>query len=123
MSKRAEEAALKAYPIVRTYNDYVGDYDDTNFVQRIAYEEGYMCAEKDLGWIPVKDRLPEKDGWYFTCVEQFKIPQCVGITYFDKEGGWWLNDIPIGKRSFMTTIEIVDYWMEIPVLPKEEDGK
>lgn len=42
---RAEEAALKAYSIVRTYNDYVGDYDDTNFVQRIAYEEGYMCAE------------------------------------------------------------------------------
>jgi hypothetical protein len=77
-------------------------------------------SKENIGWISVKDRLPEKDGWYFTCVEQFKIPQCVGITYFDKKDGWWLDDIPTGKRSFTMTIEIVDYWMEIPELPKEE---
>lgn len=96
--------------------------DDKNFVLRQVRNGwcmGYEKAEKDLGWISVKDRLPEKNGWYFTCVEQFKIPQCVGITYFDKEDGWWLDDIPTGKKSFMTTIEIVDYWMEIPELPKK----
>lgn len=78
-------------------------------------------SKGNVGWISVKDKLPENNGWYFTCVEQFKIPQCVGITYFNKEDGWWLNDIPMGKKSFMTTIEVVDYWMPIPELPKEEE--
>ena len=121
MSKRSEEAALKAYPVKQSYNDYYGDYEDINIVERVSFQEGYEQAEKDLGWISVKDRLPEKNGWYFTCVEQFKIPQCVGITYFDKKDGWWLNDIPLTERIFVSTIEIVDYWMKIPELPEEEE--
>ena len=78
-------------------------------------------SKENIGWISVKDRLPEKNGWYFTCVEQFKIPQCVGITYFDKKDGWWLNDIPLTERIFVSTIEIIDYWMPIPELPKEDE--
>lgn len=38
MSKRAEEAALKAYP----------DYTDLNLQKRICYINGYEQAEKDL---------------------------------------------------------------------------
>ena len=113
MGKRAEEAALKAYPIVRTYNDYVGDYDDTNFVQRIAYEEGYMCAEKDLGWISVKDRLPDTTAYVFTCIEMNGIPQCVGFHYY-KDGKWF-------EGFEEDTVGAVEYWMPIPKLPKEEE--
>ena len=93
---------------------------DVDFVQSFRKRTDWLI-QNTIGWISVKDRLPEKNGWYFTCVEQFKIPQCVGITYFDKEDGWWLDDIPTGKRSFTMTIEIVDYWMEIPALPREEE--
>lgn len=119
MSSKAKQRALEAYPpeMRKAFELLPKDW---NKPLRTACVKGYTQAEKDLGWISVKDRLPEKNGWYFTCVEQFKIPQCVGITYFDKENGLWLNDIPMGKMSFITTIEIVDYWMEIPKLPKEE---
>lgn len=70
-------------------------------------------AEKDLGWISVKDRLPEKDGWYFTCIEMSGVPQCVGLSHFETYSGQWDDDDD--------SIELVDYWMEIPALPKEEE--
>lgn len=117
MSKRAEEAALKAYPNVL----FPFTPLDLNAYRRGAFINGYEAAEKDLGWISVKDRLPEKNGWYFTCVEQFKIPQCVGVTYFDKKTDGWYNEIPMTKRILVSTIEIVDYWMEIPALQKEDE--
>lgn len=117
MSKRAIEKAYEKYPLSM---EMTAENHERN-AKRLGYWIGYEQAEKDLGWISVKDRLPEKNGWYFTCVEQFKIPQCVGITYFDKKDGWWLNDIPLTERIFVSTIEIVDYWMEIPELPKEDE--
>lgn len=120
MSKKAEEKALEAYP--GPTRDKTGFVTFLGFPQwyRDLFIQGFEQAEKDLGWVSVKDRLPEEDGWYFTCVEQFKIPQCVGITYYYKKTGLWYNDIPIGKRTFMSTIEIVEYWMPIPKLPKED---
>ena len=50
MSKRAEEAALKAYPIVGAWvgNQY-GEWDyDINEPKRTAFQNGYEQAEKDL---------------------------------------------------------------------------
>lgn len=119
MSKRAEEAALKAYP-PETRKAFELLPKDWNKPLRTAYIKGYKQAEEDLGWISVKDRLPEKNGWYFTCVEQFKIPQCVGTTYFDKKMNEWFSDIPMWQKSLTITTEIVDYWMEIPALPNKE---
>ena len=49
------------------------------------------------------------------------MPRCISIVYFDKEDGWWLGDIPMVEKSFINTIEIVDYWMPIPKLPKEDE--
>lgn len=46
MSKRAEKAALKAYPYNRAYSDNDVEYDG-NFCNRIPYIEGYEQAEKD----------------------------------------------------------------------------
>lgn len=48
MSKRAEEAALKAYPIKLMYKDYYGDDEDVNIEERVSFQEGYEQAEKDL---------------------------------------------------------------------------
>lgn len=45
---KAEEAALKAYPVRERYNDYYGDYEDANIVERISFQEGYEQAEKHL---------------------------------------------------------------------------
>lgn len=102
--------------LIHVYNEN----PNVDFIQSFKKRADWLI-QNTIGWISVKDRLPEKNGWYFTCVEQFKIPQCVGITYFDKKDGWWLNDIPMTERIFVSTIEIVDYWMEIPALPKEEE--
>ena len=50
MSSRAEEAALKAYP-VRTYRKDQGEPEyssDYNANDRYRFQEGYSQAEKDL---------------------------------------------------------------------------
>lgn len=76
-----------------------------------GYFEGYEQAEKDLGWISVNDRLPEVSGFYITCVEDNGVAQCVGVTFFNAQSEWEDDD---------DSFEIVDYWMPIPGLPKEE---
>ena len=63
MSKRAEEAALKAYPPKRKevsmtgaiYTVVGGDFE------RRIFKEGYEQAEKDLGWHSVEESLPPID--------------------------------------------------------------
>ena len=112
MSKRAEERALEAYPELLSGSIFGPLPVDLNKASREKYQEGYEQADKDLGWISVKDRLPEKDGWYFTCVEMSGVPQCVGLSHFETYSGQWDDDDD--------SIELVDYWMEIPKLPEEE---
>lgn len=55
MSKRAEVAALKAYPECAVYNDLAMEYDDINGCYRAGFEVGYEQAEKEL--IPLINRL------------------------------------------------------------------
>ena len=105
---RAEERALEAYP-PETRKAFELLPKDWNKPLRTACVKGYELAKKDLGWISVKDRLPEKNGWYFTCVEMSGVPQCVGLSHFETYGGQWDDDDD--------SIELVDYWMEIPKLP------
>lgn len=77
-------------------------------------DEGYELAEKDLGWISVKDRLPEESGFYITCVEQSGVAQCVSVdNYFDVKRKEWIED------DEDNCIAAVDYWMPIPKLPKD----
>lgn len=49
MSKRAEQAALKAYPVKEAWegNQY-GSWGDVNTDCRAKYQEGYEQAEKDM---------------------------------------------------------------------------
>lgn len=64
MSKRAEEAALKAYP-VRTYRKDQGEPEyssDYNANDRYRFQEGYELAEKDTidyACYELEFRLPE----------------------------------------------------------------
>lgn len=75
-----------------------------------VYQQGYEQAGKDLGWISVKDRLPEAGHFVLTCVSDTGTPQCVGMALLLEDGTWWDGDIKVR----------VDYWMEVPKLPKEE---
>ena len=64
--------------------------------------------EEDLGWISVKDRLPEKGHFVLTCVDDSGTPQSVGMALLLKDGTWWDGDMKV----------YVDYWMEVPKLKK-----
>ena len=56
---------------------------------------------KAMEWISVKDRLPEKEGWYTTVRTVFDSPQ---TTMFLKHDGFGDNNR-------------VGLWVEIPPLP------
>ena len=110
---RAEERALEAYPVLEVCNHANGPYDtfsklDVNKERRNCYQQGYEQAEKDLGWISVKDRLPEVGHFVLTCVSDTGTPQCVGMALLLKDGTWWDGDMKVR----------VDYWMEVPKLNK-----
>lgn len=69
MSKRSEDAALKAYPVNMTplnYQDLIEQFGgkteiDVNTYPRCLFQEGYEQAEKDLGWHPSTEHPPVDD--------------------------------------------------------------
>ena len=73
---------------------------------KVAYLQGYEQAEKDRGWISVKDRLPDTTEYVFTCVKMDGVPQCVGFHYY-KDGKWW-------EGYDEDSVGAVEYWMQIP---------
>ena len=101
---RAEERALEAYP------HFTAENMDDVIRARKFFAKGYEQAEKDLGWVSVKDRLPDTTEYVFTCVEMNGIPQCVGF-HFYKDGKWW-------EGYEEDSVGAVEYWMEIPKLKK-----
>lgn len=116
---RAEEAAKRAYPTKIEelhYSDHIemnGGLTeiDVNGFPRIYFQKGYEQAEKDIGWINVKDRLPEKDTVVLTCWDVNGVPQGIGLRLYD---GQWQDfdeddDIEISDP---------DYWMPIPQFNK-----
>lgn len=105
---RAEELSLKAYPISPSCLSESNGDGDRNYPRRLAFIEGYGQAEKDLGWISVKDRLPEEGHFVLTCVSDTGTPQSVGMALLLKDGTWWDGDIKV----------YVDYWMEVPKFNK-----
>lgn len=72
----------------------------------------FRTKETPQGWISVKDRLPEKGGFYITCVERNKEPKHIcADDYFDEKEKEWLY-----KNK---SIAEVDYWMPIPKFKEE----
>lgn len=118
LEKAAKEYANKEFPNEPAVGRWgTGDYEppvDMEYPREVAKDafiEGYEQAEKDLGWIPVKDRLPDTTAYVFTCIEMNGIPQCVGFHYY-KDGKWF-------EGFEEDTVGAVEYWMPIPKLPKE----
>ena len=107
MSK-AEQRALEAYPTQDMYSSLL---DGSNRLKREVFIKGYEQAEKDLGWVSVKDRLPDTTEYVFTCVEMNGIPQCVGFHYY-KDGKWW-------EGYEEDSVGAVEYWMGIPKINKK----
>lgn len=90
---------------------------NVDFVQSFKKRTDWLI-QNTIGWISVKDRLPENDGWYLTCVRMEHLgntPQIVCSLFFWKKYKRWENadEVYNGK---------VDYWMPIPKLPKEEEN-
>jgi len=109
MSKRAEQRALEAVPPrYRKSRDGKSQIDSAKPVRKL-YIDGYEQAEKDLGWISVKDRVPDTPEYVFTCIDYCGKPQCVGFHYY-KDEKWW-------EGYEEDAVGAVEYWMPIPKLP------
>lgn len=117
MSKRAEEAAMKAYP--KRKDGRVRGYTCTDDDIRKVYAQGYRKAEKDLGWHSVDESLPEMDEevivllaeWDNVCVEplyRISFGHLVDKRYAIDFNGW--------------NIPGVKFWMPMPKIPIENES-
>lgn len=125
MSKRAEEKALEAYPVKQRYNDYYGDYEDMNIVERVSFQEGYEQAEKDLGWHSVDESLPPVDEEVIALTDEFNTAPIYKIAFGHIVNPHLTVDIdgkpykPISHDGW--NIPAVKYWMPMPIIPEEEE--
>ena len=100
---RAEAAALLAYDT------------STPAAIRIAYRDGYEQAEKHLGWISVKERLPGPSDCVVACVEVDGICTCLTLaTYNEETKEWHTDNWEDGEQE----VYHPDYWMPIPTKVK-----
>lgn len=107
---RAEEAALKAYP----YNGGTKGWICKS--SRPIFIKGYEQAQKDLGWISVKDKLPGPSEWVVACIEQHGHSQCLTLaTYNEETKEWHTDNWEDGEQETYNP----DYWMPIPNRIKE----
>ena len=98
--------------LIHVYNEN----PNVDFIQSFKKRTDWLI-QNTIGWISVKDRLPEKSGYYITCVVEYykqeRVPQCVGVTLFN--GTYWEDD------DYPEEKELVDYWMPIPELPNKDE--
>lgn len=122
MSKRAEDAALKAYPVKESYNDYYEDYEDVNIVERVSFQEGYEQAEKDLGWHSVEESLPEETEYVTDngCHQKWS-KSVFAITTGNSVMVCWTKDGEFFcDKDFHFPVK-VKYWMPMPKIPNEDE--
>lgn len=68
-------------------------------------------SEKVHRWIPVTERLPEKDGTFITAYSRGGVSQNWYMTFHHGGGKWYQNSEDTGE---------VTHWMPLPKPPKEE---
>lgn len=107
---KAEERGYEALPPRWRKSKDGSTMIDSRLPVRKFYIRAYEQAEKDLGWISVKDRLPEVGHFVLTCLSDTGTPQCVGMALLLEDGTWWDGDMKVR----------VDYWMEVPKLKEEK---
>ena len=121
MSKRAEEAALKAYPVNRIIHrgpdaDNEIIYDSNEELRRGCIK-GYKLAEKDLGWHSVDECLPPIDEEVIalsdTATSGKKLPWADRICFAH------IVDTNIAVDYNGWNIPGVKYWMPCPKIPEQ----
>lgn len=111
MSKRAQERALEFFPVKKIPYYGLASGRDVNLDKRILFCIGYEQAEKDFGWVSVKERLPGPSEWVVACVEVDGICTCLTLATYDEETKEWHTDSwEDGEQEFYHP----DYWMPIP---------
>lgn len=100
-------------------------YDATEQAFRNGYEKGKKDA---LKWIPVSERLPEKDGRYLVFKRHWNNTwfDVLGfakngerVSKYDLENAkdvWYGYDSEYGYFS----VDSVTHWMPLPEVPKED---
>lgn len=84
---------------------------DFNLLPRSYFRLGYEQAQKDLGWISVKDKLPAPSEWVVACIEQHGHAQCLTLAVYNEETKEWHTDQwEDGEQETFSP----DYWMPIP---------
>ena len=102
----------------------------------IAYNPCYKCTNKIMcemcelklhrdgvavqKWIPVKERPPEKEGWYQVYTTPDKGPRSINKAQYRKQPSWSVNageGYWCGSGGIWTN---VTHWMPLPEPPKEE---
>lgn len=126
MSKKAEEAALKVYP-VHNIGDATLPYGewDLNGVSRRGFQEGYEQAEKDLGWHSVDESLPPVDEDVIVLTDALNL-HCfhkIGFAHIvNQEATVDIDGKPYKPISHDGwNIPAVKYWMPMPIIPEEDE--
>lgn len=108
-------------------------YTATEQAYKHGYEKGYEAGKKDATdiivgckWIPVTEKLPEKDGRYLVFKQNFAFPwfDVLGfakngesVSRYDLENAkdvWYGYDSEYGYFS----VDSVTHWMPLPEPPK-----
>lgn len=89
-----------------------------NKLRRIETDTAYECGKHANKWIPVSERLPEKNGRYLTyIVNEYKLINCTSqfsyIMTCDYMRGSWCPDDETSSNN-------VTYWMPLPAEPYKE---
>lgn len=106
--------------IKRTINPYGKPFDGTAYdlgVKIMDFIEN-MDDEKENGWIPVDERLPETDDYILLSFANYSIP-LVGRYEEDKDGGgnFYVGDDLI---SCLGNDLYVNAWMSLPKCYEED---
>ena len=120
----------KLIDIVEYYADFLDWDTKEDMVDSIM--EKCFATENNVGhkWIPVSERLPEKDGKYLVAQKIFNNSIFQEVLSFAKDGRkvdkydfhrgwknvWYRYDSEWGHL----TIDDVTHWMELPEPPKGE---
>ena len=78
----------------------------------MAITDMKICDANNAGWISVKDRLPEKKGYYLI----FNTDRTVWPYWYDPFVNQWVDSL--GFRT-----ESVTHWIPMPEPPKEADNE
>lgn len=106
--------------IKRTINPYGRPFEGTAYelgLKIMDYIEN-MDDEKENGWIPVSERLPEPGKYVLVSFENFTLPM-IGIYTVDDNGGTFRVDDE--DDSFLEHNLYVNAWRGLPERYKEDE--